>query len=87
MPKQNKKLRVAMPAWEIGRAGSGLGVKIGGLGVIVEELPPELVKAAKKQNIDLEIENPYRYIDLEVLTPILPSSHRSYPFHPPHARL
>ncbi len=55
MPKK-KKMRVAMPAWEIGRAGSGLGVKIGGLGVIVEELPPELVKAAAKQNIDLEIE-------------------------------
>ena len=51
-----KKLRVAMPAWEIGRVGSGLGSKIGGLAVIVEELPPELVKAAAKQNIDLEIE-------------------------------
>jgi glycogen synthase len=56
MPKAKKKLRVAMPAWEIGRTGTGLGVKIGGLGVIVEELPPELVKAAAKQNIDLEIE-------------------------------
>ena len=56
MPKQNKKLRVAMPAWEIGRVSSGLGVKIGGLGVIVEELPLELVKAAARQNIDLEIE-------------------------------
>lgn len=56
MPKANKKLRVAMPAWEIGRVGSGLGVKIGGLGVIVEELPPELIKAANKQDIDLEIE-------------------------------
>lgn len=47
---------MAMPAWEIGRAGSGLGVKVGGLGVIVEELPPELVKAAARQGIDLEIE-------------------------------
>jgi len=56
MPKAKKNLRVAMPAWEIGRVGSGLGAKIGGLGVIVEELPPELVKAAAKQNIDLEIE-------------------------------
>jgi starch synthase len=47
---------VAMPAWEIGRVNSGLGVKIGGLGVIVEELPPELVKAAVKQGLELEIE-------------------------------
>jgi len=45
-----------MPAWEIGRAGSGLGAKIGGLGVIVEELPPELVKAAAKLGLELEIE-------------------------------
>ena len=45
-----------MPAWEIGRTGSGLGTKIGGLGVIVEELPPELVKAAANQGIELEIE-------------------------------
>ncbi|MBN1219300.1 MAG: glycogen/starch synthase [Anaerolineae bacterium] len=56
MPKTNKQLRVAMPAWEIGRVASGLGVKIGGLGVIVEELPPELVKAAARQNLDLEVE-------------------------------
>lgn len=45
-----------MPAWEIGRVNSGLGSKIGGLGVIVEELPSELVKAAALQGIDLEIE-------------------------------
>ncbi|MEW5957270.1 MAG: glycogen/starch synthase [Chloroflexota bacterium] len=56
MPKTTKKLRVAMPAWEIGRVGSGLGAKIGGLGVIVEELPPELVKAAAKMGLKLEIE-------------------------------
>ncbi len=56
MPDTRKKLRVAMPAWEIGRAGSGLGAKIGGLGVIIEELPAELVKAAARQGINLEIE-------------------------------
>ncbi|MBN1994555.1 MAG: glycogen/starch synthase [Anaerolineae bacterium] len=56
MPKTNQKLRVAMLAWEIGRSASGLGAKVGGLGVIVEELPPELVKAATKQGLDLEIE-------------------------------
>ncbi len=57
MPTKKKKtMRIAMPAWEIGRAGSGLGVKIGGLAVIVEELPPELVKAAAKQNVELEVE-------------------------------
>lgn len=56
MAKAKKKLRVAMPAWEIGRSGSGLGVKVGGLGVIVEELPPELVKAAARQEIALEVE-------------------------------
>ena len=56
MSKIGQKLRVAMPAWEIGRTGSGLGAKIGGLGVIVEELPPELVRAASKQGLELEIE-------------------------------
>ncbi len=45
-----------MPAWEIGRAGSGLGVKIGGLGAILEELPGELVKSAQGQGIDLEVD-------------------------------
>jgi glycogen synthase len=54
--REKKKLRVAMPAWEIGRPQSGLGVKIGGLGVIVEELPPELVKAAAERDMDLEVE-------------------------------
>ena len=55
MPKKSANRRVAMPAWEIGRVGSGLGAKVGGLGVIVEELPPELVKAAAKKGIDLEV--------------------------------
>ncbi len=49
-------LRIAMPAWEIGRVGTGLGAKVGGLAVVVEELPQALLNAAAKQGIDLEIE-------------------------------
>lgn len=55
MFEHKKKLRVAMPAWEIGRAETGLGAKIGGLGVIIEELPSELVKAAAGRNLELEV--------------------------------
>jgi glycogen synthase len=55
-PKSAFKLRIAMCAWEIGRVGSGLGVKIGGLGQVVEELPPELVKAAARAGGEIEIE-------------------------------
>ncbi len=71
MTKPSKKMRVAMPAWEIGRVGSGLGTKIGGLGVIIEELPPELVKAAARQEIALEIEtlSPcFAHYDKQLLT-------------------
>jgi glycogen synthase len=56
MPTKPQTLRVAMLAWEIGRVSSGLGAKIGGLGTIIEELPAELVKMARQQNIDLDIE-------------------------------
>lgn len=66
-------MRVAMPAWEIGRVGSGLGAKVGGLGVIIEELPAELVKAAARQDIDLEIEilSPcFAHYDKAQLTPL-----------------
>src|SRR5215510_491672 len=56
MPIKQQTLRVAMLAWEIGRAESGLGAKIGGLGTIIEELPAALVKAAQEEDIDLEIE-------------------------------
>ncbi len=55
MSDEKRKLRVAMPAWEIGRVNSGFGTKIGGLGGVIEELPQELVKAAARQNIDLEV--------------------------------
>lgn len=53
---EKQKLRIAMPAWEIGRAGTGLGVKVGGLAVVVEELPSALLEAADDENVTLEIE-------------------------------
>lgn len=53
--KSNSKMRIAMPAWEIGRVESGFGVKIGELGEFIEQLPPALVKAAAKYKIDLEV--------------------------------
>ena len=56
MAAKQQTLRVAILAWEIGRAGSGLGVKIGGLGAVIEELPAALVQAARQQGIDLDIE-------------------------------
>ncbi len=49
-------MKVALASWEIGRAHSGFGVKIGGLGSVMEELPAELVKAAALQGHPLEIE-------------------------------
>ncbi len=55
-PPAKRKMRVALAAWEIGRVSSGLGAKVGGLGVVVEELPRELIKAAARQDIELEIE-------------------------------
>lgn len=56
MPEARQKLRVAMAAWEIGRVYTGLGTKLGGLAVIVEELPAELVKAAARLGLELEVE-------------------------------
>jgi len=49
------KFRVAMAAWEIGRSASGLGSKVGGLGVVVEELPPALCEAATRKGLNLEV--------------------------------
>ena len=62
-----------MCAWEIGRTQSGLGSKIGGLAVVLEELPPELIKAAARKNIDLEIVtlSPcFAHYDRSKLTPL-----------------
>lgn len=50
------RLRLALCSWEIGRVASGLGVKIGGLGHVVEELPGELVRAAAQLGVELEVE-------------------------------
>ena len=62
-----------MPAWEIGRMETGLGAKIGGLGVIIEELPSELVKAAARRNLELEVVilSPcFAHYDKRRLTPV-----------------
>ncbi|HUV13550.1 MAG TPA: glycogen/starch synthase [Acidobacteriota bacterium] len=53
---QEKKIRVAIAAWEIGRSNTGLGVKIGGLGQVLDELPRELIAAARDEGLELEIE-------------------------------
>jgi glycogen synthase len=50
------RLRLALCSWEIGRAGTGLGVKIGGLGHVMEELPAELIRAAAGLGLELEVE-------------------------------
>lgn len=49
------KIRVALAAWEIGRSASGLGAKSGGLGVIVEELPPALVDTGRRLGLEVEV--------------------------------
>ncbi len=51
-----QKIRVAIPAWEIGRVHTGLGAKAGGLGSVMEELPVQLIASARREDIDLEIE-------------------------------
>ncbi len=70
-----QRMRVAMPAWEMGRVTSGLGAKIGGLAVVVEELPTELVKAGDRQGIDLEVVTLapcFAFHDRARLTPLNP---------------
>ncbi len=51
-----QKIRLAIPAWEIGRVKSGLGAKTGGLGGVMEELPTQLLTCAAKERVTLEIE-------------------------------
>jgi glycogen synthase len=49
-------LRCSLAAWEIGRASSGLGARVGGLGVVVEQLPPELIRAADRRGLVLHVQ-------------------------------
>ncbi len=55
MPRP-RKMRLALASWETGRVQTGFGVKIGGLGAVMEELPEELISAAERDGIHLEIE-------------------------------
>lgn len=50
------KIRLALLAWEIGRAATGLGAKAGGLGSVMEELPSQLSAFAAAEGILLDIE-------------------------------
>ena len=49
-------LRLAIAGWENGRAQTGFGVKVGGLAAVMEELPEELIAAADRLGINLQIE-------------------------------
>ncbi|MBI5623468.1 MAG: glycogen/starch synthase [Elusimicrobia bacterium] len=85
-PRVPARMRAALCSWEVGRAGSGFGVKVGGLGQVVEELPPELVKAAARQGLDLEVEvlSPcFGHYDRSKLTKVpgrLPAVIEGHPF-------
>lgn len=48
--------RISLAAWEIGRAGSGFGARVGGLGVVLEQLPSELVRAAVRRGQVLQVQ-------------------------------
>jgi len=50
-----RKLEVALAAWEIGRQASGFGARVGGLGVVVQELPLELLRAAASRHLGLSV--------------------------------
>ena len=49
-------MKISLAAWEIGRSSSGHGARVGGLGVVVEQLPPELVLAADQRGLDLQVQ-------------------------------
>jgi glycogen synthase len=50
-----RTMKIALAAWELGRSGSGFGARVGGLGVVVEQLPAELVRAAARRGMGLEV--------------------------------
>lgn len=50
----DKKLVIA--AWEIGHPDSGCGVKVGGMGAVLQELPLEMWRFAASTGLNLEIE-------------------------------
>jgi glycogen synthase len=50
-----RSLKLGLAAWEIGRSSSGFGARVGGLGVVVEQLPPELVRAARRRGLELTV--------------------------------
>ncbi len=46
-PAARRRMRVALAAWEIGRVASGLGAKVGGLGVVVEVVGGQVVEVGQ----------------------------------------
>lgn len=63
-----KKLSVA--AWEIGYGTTGLGTKVGGMGLVLQELPLEMAQFAQNngQEIEIEVLSPcFRSYDREKL--------------------
>ena len=77
MPRR-RRMRLALASWETGRVQTGFGVKIGGLGAVMEELPEELIAVAEQDGIHLEIElltpcfGHYDRTQLERLEPDVP---------------
>lgn len=45
-----------MASWEIGHHSSPFGARVGGLGLVLQELPQEMVKIAQEQGKDLEVQ-------------------------------
>lgn len=87
MTEEKRSLKIAIAAWEPGRVETGLGAKVGGLGVIIEELPAELVKAAARLGLELQVEilTPcfahYDKSKLKKIHGLLPVTVMHTPFH------
>ena len=50
------KKKLTMAAWETGYAATGFGTRVGGLGLVMQELPLAMARNAQKQGKNLEIE-------------------------------